>query len=247
MNPNQPAAGTVLPDEKAVIDYLKTHPDFFLGHDDLLARLMLPHRAGKAVSLIERQVSVLRNENRGLRRQLEDLVQIARSNEELIHRLQQLALRLLDCGDFATILHALEDSLQQDFHADAATLHLYSDPADRVAEYVGSQHFLRVDVVGDDAARAGLQRLLTGGEPVCGALGADILQRLFGERAAGIASTALLPLTLADAAGSVRDIGLLAIGSGSNERFNAGMGTTYLRHLGELIARRLAPCLLAPA
>jgi len=46
--------------EEQVAAFLSANPDFFLDHQELLANLTLPHQSGEAVSLLERQVSVLR-------------------------------------------------------------------------------------------------------------------------------------------------------------------------------------------
>ena len=43
-----------------VADFLRRHPAFFVEHDELLADLIVPHEAGHAVSLVERQVKLLR-------------------------------------------------------------------------------------------------------------------------------------------------------------------------------------------
>lgn len=242
-SPNKPGpADDRAPSADAVADYLAQHPEFFQGRDELLARITLPHGAGAAISLIERQVAVLREQNRNYRRQLQGLVQIARTNDELITRLQQLTLRLFDSRGAEDVLDALENSLRRDFHADAATLVLFGDPAEYGAG-LRAREFLHVEVAGTDDARRHLRGMLDGGQPVCGKLDRARLETLFGRRAGDIASTALLPLTAPGTAR--RPLGLLAIGSGSDERFNPEMGTTYLKHLGELIGRRLAPCLAA--
>lgn len=242
---NKPGAADVrLPSEATIEDYLDKHPEFFQGRDELLTRITLPHGSGAAVSLVERQVALLREQNRGYRRQLQGLVQIARTNDELIARLQQLTLRLLDSTHFEDILNAIEDTLRQDFHADAASLLLFSNLAGDDAQPRGRE-FLHVALVTAEEARARLRKPLAGGQPLCGALDQTQLRELFGAKAGDVASAALLPLTAAGL--TSRPLGLLAIGSGSEERFNPEMGTTYLKHLGELIGRRLAPCLAPPA
>ena len=48
---------------QAVHDYLATHPDFFEQNPSLLSALNLPHSSGGTVSLIERQISVLRQKD----------------------------------------------------------------------------------------------------------------------------------------------------------------------------------------
>ncbi len=233
-------ADTRAPSEDAIEDYLSKHPEFFQERDELLTKITLPHDSGAAVSLIERQVALLREQARNYRRQLQGLVQIARTNDELIARLQQLTLRLLDSKNVEDIFDTLEYSLRQDFHADAATLALFGDlPESGVG--LRAREFLRVEIVTDDGACRGLRKLLIGGQPVCGTLDREYLTMLFGSRAGDIASTALLPLTADSATNAV--LGLLAIGSDSDDRFKPEMGTTYLKHLGELIGRRLGPCL----
>jgi uncharacterized protein len=243
MTSNKPGqADAALLNDTSVEEYLERHPEFFQGRDELLTRITLPHHsAGNAISLIERQVSLLRKQNRDYQRRLQELVQIARTNDELIGRLQQLALRLLDNKELDSVLVALENSLREDFHADAATLHLFGDPTQVIVDHDG-RAFLHVDIVSTQDARQELQRLLPEGKPVCGVLRGELLCHLFGPRAEQVASTALLPLTAPDSNGGMRHVGLLAIGSNSDERFNAEMGTTYLQHLGELIGYRLGPC-----
>ena len=71
--------------ESAIADYLKSHPDFFERHPLILLSLKLPHRTGgSAVSLVERQVSVLRQRNAQLERQFKDLV--AAAEEQLAEK-----------------------------------------------------------------------------------------------------------------------------------------------------------------
>ncbi len=228
---------------ETVEHYLRTHPEFFLDRDALLLEITVPHQVNGAVSLVERQVSLLREQNRRYRRQLQDLVDIARSNDELLGRLQQLTLRMMDAPASAPVFAALEESLQADFSADAASLYLFGDAESALPAAPGG--FLRVHV--QEAGHMGeeLRRLLAGDKPVCGRLKNERLVDLFGDGADAIGSVALLPLV----AGTEkrRLLGALAIGSHDSDRFNAEMATTYLCHLADLIAHRLAPLVSAPA
>ena len=103
-------------DEKAVANYLRQHPDFFVSNTSLLAELALPHKTGAAISLIERQVDVLRDQNRRYRNQLQELIQIARDNDGLIEQLQRLTLTLLDVEELSGTFEVLCKSLKKDFH-----------------------------------------------------------------------------------------------------------------------------------
>ncbi len=240
--PNESGTADIrAPSEDAIEDYLGKHPEFFQGRDELLTKITLPHGTGTAVSLIERQVALLREQNRNYRRQLQNLVHIGRTNDELIARLQQLTLHLLDSTGIEDILDLIEDSLRQDFQAEAATLALFGDFPESDSG-IRAREFMHVEVVTDFAGCCELRKLLAIGKPFCGTLDRKCLTTLFGNRAEVIASTAVVPLTAAGA--TTRPVGLLAIGSESAERFNPEMGTTYLRHLGDLLGRRLGPCLV---
>lgn len=230
-----PAAGTVE-------DYLRRHPDFFQGRDDLIRALTLPHPTGGAISLVERQVALLREETQRYRTQLQELVQIARYNDELIARLQQLTVKLMDSATLDEVLGLLEVGLRQDFHADAATLRLFGTAGD-VRFDAAAHAFLNVEVSAADALTPSLQPVLAAGIPACGHLPNDQLVQLFPTTAGEIGSAALLPL--AGRAGAP-PVGLLAIGSRSAERYTPEMGTTYLNYMNELIGRKLAACLRDP-
>ena len=66
--PESPAPAT----EEQVIVYLRNHPDFFQQHAHLLSELRLPHESGSAVSLVERQVAILRERNMTMRRRMNE-------------------------------------------------------------------------------------------------------------------------------------------------------------------------------
>ena len=73
--------------EKDVADYLSQHPTFFDLHPETLALVEVAHQTPGAVSLIERQVAVLRQQNKQLRGRIKDLAEIARDNDALIGKL----------------------------------------------------------------------------------------------------------------------------------------------------------------
>lgn len=201
--------------EKAVADYLRQHPDFFLRHDYLLPELELPHDARGAVSLIERQVAVLREQRQELKRKLQHLTQTARDNEYLLERIEQLILGLLEAVDNDQLLQRLREGLREDFHADAVELRRFGS---------------------DSGARQLFETIIDRGAPVCGHIAPPQAHFLFGPNAAELASGAVIPLF---GQGSRQCIGVIGIGSVDPRRFHAEMGTTFLRYLGAVVARLL--------
>ena len=83
--------------DTSVADYLQTYPDFFERNSPLLTKLRLPHLRdmGATVSLVERQVEVLRERNQSLERKLKELVDVARANDALADRIHRLCQRLI--------------------------------------------------------------------------------------------------------------------------------------------------------
>lgn len=206
--------GAVL-SEKAVADYLRQHPDFFLRHDYLLPALELPHDTRGAVSLIERQVAMLREQRQELKHKLQHLTQTARDNQYLLERIEQLILGLLEADDTDQLLLRLREGLREDFHADAVELRRFGS---------------------DSGARQLFETIIDRGAPVCGHIAPPQAQFLFGPTAAELASGAVIPLF---APGSRQCIGVIGIGSVDPRRFHAEMGTTFLRYLGAVVARLL--------
>ena len=83
--------------DATVAEYLQTFPDFFERNSPLLTKLRLPQLrdAGATVSLVERQVEVLRERNQSLERKLKELVDVARANDALADRIHRLSQRLI--------------------------------------------------------------------------------------------------------------------------------------------------------
>ena len=208
--------------EAQVAEYLAAHNDFFHRHPALASELTLPHSTHeKTVSLIERQVGLLREQKLELKHKLQHLTQVARGNEQLLERLQALILDLIDSPDLETALKVLESSMRRDFHADAVTLWLFAETAGE-------------GFVGRDESRAKVfQQLIAQGRPACGSLRREQISALFGDHA-DVASGAIVPLCEGE---DLACVGLIGIGSVDPKRYHPEMGTVFLAHLGAVAAR----------
>jgi uncharacterized protein YigA (DUF484 family) len=217
--------------EDLIHDYLKLHPDFFERHPALLSSLRLPHASGGAVSLVERQVSVLRQKDLKLERQLKDLIEVARANDALAAKIHTLALRLVSAADLGSTVAAIEEAVRSGFGADQSVLVVFGDPADQGALPDG--RFFRA-VAGDDPALKPFSTFLASGNPRCGQARDSQLEFLFRDDAGDIGSVALIPL------GRKAATGFLAIGSTDSNRFHPGMSMDFLARVGDLVAAALA-------
>jgi len=216
--------------EDDVHNFLLENPDFFERHSDLLSALRLPHGSTGAVSLVERQVSVLRQKDLKHERKLKDLLSVARANDALVGKIHQLTLRLLAAGDLGATLRTLEESLRANFDADQSILVLFGKP-DMFADIKGGRFFMAI--ARDDESLKPFDTFLSGSGPRCGQVRDVQRDFLFGKETDEIGSAALIPL------GSNAENGFLAIGSADADRFHPGMSIEFLTRLGELVAGAL--------
>ena len=212
--------------EDSIADYLQANPEFFERHSSLLNNLRLPHSAGgPTVSLVERQIHLLRQKNLKLESKLKDLVDIARSNDALAARIHSLAMLMLAAPDQAGVIKVLEEQLRLSFNADRAILVVFDAPADASA----AGRFLRV-IDRDDAQIAPFRTFMQSNAPRCGQIRDTQRDFLFGPDNIEIGSAALVPL------GAHAEMGFLAIGSRDSGHFHPGMSIDFLTRLGELVS-----------
>jgi uncharacterized protein YigA (DUF484 family) len=215
-------------EEETVATYLQHNPEFFERHQALLARLRLPHvRGGSTISLVERQIEVLREKHAALEGKLAELVQVARGNDVIADKLHRFTRRLLSASRSDAVAR-IETSLREDFDAFHAVLVLIGDTTDST-----TQRFLRY-LRADDPNLKSFETLFASGKPRCGQARDSQREFLFGSDANDIGSIALVPL------GEKGAVGLLAIGSTDRDRFHPGMSTEFLARMGELVADSLS-------
>jgi uncharacterized protein len=223
-------------EEQAVIQYLHHNADFFERHPQLLARLRLQHpRSGSTISLIERQVDVLREKIQTQDHKLAEFVQVARANNVLAEKIHHFTRRLLRTSGAAPAIAEIEASLREDFDTFHTVLLLAcsSVPDSGRPDSDEPQRFLR-RVAADDPAFRSFDSLFAAGKPRCGQIRDSQREFLFGLEAPNIGSVALIPL------GGQPPAGLLALGSVDRDRFHPGMSTEFLWRMGELITDALA-------
>jgi len=201
--------------EHNIVRYLRDHPGFFEGHLDLLADMILPHVHGGTVSLVERQVSVLREQKDKYRQQLQQLISHAEKNEKLSEHFNTLILALLDAEELEQIIDITNLRLEQDFEADAVSLRLFNTDHPCLRKYPEMVDW-------SEPVLGSFEKIIKSRRPLCGTLPPVQVAALF-----------------ADAAGK-KCYGLLAIGSQDAGRFRADMGTLFLSHLGKVLSRVLS-------
>lgn len=216
-------------DSDLIAEYLLDHPHFFEEHAELLSTVKLTSPVmGRAVSLQERQMEILREKIRVQELHMADLMRIAQENDEITNKFQAWTRALLLTRGEGDLPRALVDQLKEIFHVPQVTVRLWT---------LGEAHTDNWATlsVSEDA------RIFANGlsAPFCGP-NKDFEAATWLEDGASVKSVAILPLRVG---ASPDAFGLLVLGSPDPNRFTADMGTDFLTRIGETASAALA-CLL---
>ena len=239
IDPPEPRPFEVASYETEVLAWLQGNPSFFDEHAHLLADIRIRHPYGdRAVSLIERQVAVLREKNQVIESRLAELIGIGQQNDSIGERLQQLTLDLLQAEDRAAVPALLLARLGELFDVPQVALRVWDWP-DAEAPW-------------GRPVEADMRRRAETLEGVyCGPKSDFSCARWLpgdGEQTESIAILALRE-PAADRADAIlrgrrpersRCFGLLVLGSPDAGRFQAGLGTAFLERLAELAGAALS-------
>jgi uncharacterized protein YigA (DUF484 family) len=225
-NQSRPAAGITA---EEVADYLRRHPEFFNDYRELLAELRVPHDTGEAVSLVEKQLTLLREQNEQTRKRMRNLIEIARHNEELARRMHHLVLTLLDAANAREIFSLLYTHLKQDFNADRVAIRLFAGPA-FIDSFPGDE-FAGRDVVEQKLFKSVIEKRM----PISGKLKRQQQAFLFGNDGDAIQSAVIVPLLGEDWGG------ILVIGSFDPQKFQESMGVELLANLAKVLSLIIKP------
>ncbi len=227
------STGTSRSSEAEIIDFLRANPAFLDKHPELLRDLSIPHSSGDAVSLLERQIALIRDENTRIKKQLDELIKLARTNEALNHKIHDLALVLMNAVGPQAIFSNLERCLADDFAADKVFGFVFADPAfvdsEDVSEFVGA----------DAATRGAFAGVIETARTVCGPLSAEQRLVLFDDEDYR-GSAVVMPLN-----GKGWD-GVLIVSGDEPDRYEADMGTEFLTYLSDVVTLVLDPWVQRP-
>ena len=207
-----------------VVAFLKAHPDFISRYPDLLETLELKHSSGSAVSLIERQVDILRAKNQRLEDRLERLLEAARDNEKRSDHVHKLARTLIRAPSLAGVIAGLRQCMREDFGVDEVFVGL------------SPSVFKRHDIEGltvieaDGKIAKAYENFFRTRLTECGAISEAKARLLFAKAENLPQSAAIVPME------KEKNLGMLALGSKDPERFQPRQGKLFLDLTAELIS-----------
>src|SRR5450830_1533606 len=122
-------------DSTLVAQYLTDHPQFFEEHADLLGEIKLASPlTGRAVSLQERQMEVLRDKYKTLELRMSNLMRLASENEAIANKFHRWTQVLLQSEDIGSMPHAITSGLKTSFEVPQVTLRIWGAAPDYADE-----------------------------------------------------------------------------------------------------------------
>ena len=215
--------------EEDIANYLVHTPGFFERQAQLLTAIQLtsPH-GGRAISLQERQMEMLREKIKGLERRIMEMIRHSQENESIALRLHRWVRAVLLAHDDAALPEVLTSQLQYEMMIPQVGVRIWGSKGHPIkAEH---QDLACAQPVGDDAKSFARSLSL----PYCGVNAGFEAARWLDDDAT-VSSLALLPL---HHDGEV--YGLLVLGSPDPTRYSADMGLDFLIQLGEVASAGLA-------
>lgn len=211
-------------DENDVAAYLRAHPDFFARNPELLEFMELQHATGSAVSLIERQVDILRGRSQRLEDRMSNLLTAAHDNERRATHIHSLARALIRAPTLAAAVVGLRARMREDFGIDHVFVGIMSpllrrtdidglvrlEPESKIVR--GFDNFFRTKLI------------------ECGPIEPEQARLLFPKAEALPQSAAIVPLE------KEKNLGMMALGSADKDRFQPRQGKLFLDMTAELVS-----------
>jgi uncharacterized protein len=211
-------------DEAQVVAFLKANPDFLARHPELFEVLELRHASGAAVSLIERQVEILRGKSGRLEDRLKALLDAARDNEIRAANVHRLARSLIRAPTLAATVTALRKCLREDFNVDDCWVGLAPSALKR--HDIEGLHVL--DAAG--AVTRAFENFIRTRLVECGPLDEARAKLLFPQARTLPQSAAIVPLE------KESGLGMLVLASNDPQRFQPRQGRLFLDMTADLVA-----------
>ncbi|RMX07944.1 DUF484 family protein [Corticibacter populi] len=226
-----------LTSEEDIASYLISTPEFFDRFAEVLSSIQLPSpHGGRAVSLQERQVAILREKIKGLEATIVEMMGYGTENAQIIQKAHDWTAAMLKERNAAALPGVLAMQLQKLFDVPQVYLRLW----ELEASYAGLPE---VQLAHPDNQ----PHIATLEKPYCGPRGSvEGLQKLAGAEAdlSAVQSIAILPLRAGRHPAARLTFGYLLLTSPDMHRFSPAMGVELLVRLADLASaamQRLLP------
>ncbi len=212
--------------DKAIAAYLSAHPDFFEGKDKLLLKMKVPHGGKGSVSLVEKQVALMRENQQKTKKKMAEFIAFAESNKEIFDKSRKLVLDLIAAETSEDFFAALEKGLKRDFQCKAYSLVIFGKQASQI-----NPSTFEITAA---SAKGHIGALMSAKKPVLGALRSDELTFLFRDQGKKVESVAVFSVRHRN-----KQLAMLAIGSSDAHYFSSNMDTLFIDFIADTLGRLL--------
>ena len=206
---------------KEIAEYLILNPNFFEENPEVLNSIEIIHESGAAVSLIQKQVELLRSNYNSTTDKLMELLRIAKNNEDIFILTKELILSLIDALSIEEIVVLLEKSFVADFGAKNSKVLFFTE---------SSKNLPKGRIKNPSEATNILGNLLKPGKIFCGEVNKDVAKFIFNQKTS-VKEMALVPLN------SSSLLGLIALGSDQPGKYSDNKDTLFLDFIAEVVSK----------
>ena len=206
---------------KEIAEYLILNPNFFKENPEVLNSIEIIHESGAAVSLIQKQVELLRSNYNSTTDKLMELLGIAKNNEDIFILTKELILSLINASSIEEIVALIEKSFVADFGAKKSKVLFFTE---------SSKNLPKGRVKNPAEATNILGNLLKPGKIFCGEVNKKVAKFIFNQKT-GVKEIALVPLN------SSSLLGLIALGSDQPGKYSDNKDTLFLDFIAEVVSK----------
>ena len=221
--------------DQQIAEYLRASPDFFARNPELLLEIEVPHHERGAVSLVERRLSMHREQSSDLRERLEEIVDVAHQNDNLAELLHYFSVGLISASSLGDVLRFTQSTLSSRLDCEEMRVLLFENELLEACLYDAPASVR----LADSGFARSAATLHTRRPVYCGYMTAPRLEQFFPGTLLDVRSASVIRLTHTTPTSTV-DIGYLALASENRSRFAPHMGTEFLGRFGSLLSARLA-------
>ena len=223
MTSNRKIKPKEFPTNENIREFLSMNPDFFSKNPDLLNSLEIIHDSGTAVSLIQKQVELLRTNFKATNDQLNNLLNIAKKNENLLKITKQLILEIIPAKEISEIVNIVETMFVSKFGASQCKILFFSEknelnlPKERLKNKIFAKR---------------IEDLLKQQNNYFGSLSKEDLEYIF-ENKTGMNEVSLIKLNCISVSG------ILIFGSNMTDKYNPDKGTLFLDFITDILSKTI--------
>ena len=203
--------------------FLSRNPDFFKTRQSLVKHLGLSFVPSSIIDFSHRRTDVLKEKNQLLETTMHQLVAFGENNDVILANLHDLAMSLMISRTKELVLEAIYHHLETTFLVPYIAMRVWGSLSDS---------FLSPET--DEVSENVKTFFSTIRTPWCGKASTSEISEWFGENKMQLASLAVVKIMV-----SGEHVGLLAMGSEDENRFQEEMETVFLARMASLISAAL--------